>query len=88
MRCEQLNELFTSMYLKYYRSLQNSNSLSSLHRRSKSPGKRSTSVNTKDKRKSMGKFPAGVEDGADALAGYTSYNQFQAATVKTDRYNI
>jgi len=50
------------------------NSTSSIHRRSKSPRKRSTSA----KRRSMSNFSDECEDGPDPLASYTSFNQFRA----------
>jgi len=54
------------------------NSTSSVHRRSKSPAKRSTSANNIAKRRSIGNFSDDCEDGPDPLAGYTSFTQFRA----------
>ena len=70
------------------RSRTNSKSLSSAHRRSKSPGKRSTSTNKKVNRRSTGNFSDEDEDGPDPLASYTSFKNFRETKNQPGQSNL
>ena len=63
--------------IEYCRSLGTSASLSTLHRRSKSPGKSVTSISDKKNRKSMSNLSDKYEDGTGPLASYTTFNKLR-----------